>query len=399
MLTPGCVRGHSDRCGIPHHVLGISLLILFLARCDMVVGDVTVYPRPGPSVEQSGLYQVSVIQDGVRYESFTYQIRAQKTESWRHNVCSFTTFSFSGSVVVEVKKLDGATIQFCRVYPSSYAITPEIVSSNTVRTTLREPMKKMAVIFDNDWTTHPLLVFADAPETDVPNAGDAKVIYFGPGVHNAGMIRPAAGQTVYLAGGAYVKGAIDARNQPNVMIRGRGVLSQEDMAFPAAHAIDLGGWDLVVEYVDVNASFSGVPGKTSANTESFETGDFSSFDWRFRGDSAWVIRSGQMHSGARSACAGSISDGGTAELSVSLDCQDREISFYRRVSSEPGFDGLAFYIDGVKQGEGSGEQEWAQVSYPVAAGRRTFVWTYSKDGSASEGSDTAWIDDIVFPID
>jgi hypothetical protein len=34
----------------------------------------------------------------------------------------------------------------------------------------------------------------------------------------------------------------------------------------------------------------------------------------------------------------------------------------------------------------------------VKEGRRTFEWTYSKDDSTSDGDDTAWIDDIVFPI-
>jgi len=59
---------------------------------------------------------------------------------------------------------------------------------------------------------------------------------------------------------------------------------------------------------------------------------------------------------------------------------------------------LKFYIDGVRKGRWSGEEDWAEVSFPVTAGRRTFEWTYSKDGSESEGDDTAWIDDIVFPI-
>ncbi len=62
------------------------------------------------------------------------------------------------------------------------------------------------------------------------------------------------------------------------------------------------------------------------------------------------------------------------------------------------FDYLKFYIDGLKQDEWSGEQDWTKVSFPVTAGIRTFEWTYSKDGSMSEGEDTAWIDDIVFPI-
>ena len=69
-------------------------------------------------------------------------------------------------------------------------------------------MKKMAVIFDDDWTTHPLLVFGDRSGGGCAEArATRRCIYFGPGVHDVGMIKPAAGQTVYLAGGAYVKGS------------------------------------------------------------------------------------------------------------------------------------------------------------------------------------------------
>jgi hypothetical protein len=35
----------------------------------------------------------------------------------------------------------------------------------------------------------------------------------------------------------------------------------------------------------------------------------------------------------------------------------------------------------------------------VTAGTRTFKWKYSKDGSISKSYDSAWIDDIVFPLD
>jgi len=44
-------------------------------------------------------------------------------------------------------------------------------------------------------------------------------------------------------------------------------------------------------------------------------------------------------------------------------------------------------------------KDWDAVTFPVTAGTRTFEWTYSKDGSISKGSDTAWIDDIIFPLD
>jgi hypothetical protein len=76
-----------------------------------------------------------------------------------------------------------------------------------------------------------------------------------------------------------------------------------------------------------------------------------------------------------------------------------QISFFYKVSSERYFDYLRFYIDGVLQDEWSGNKGWTKVSFTVGAGRRTFEWVYSKDGSSSYGSDTAWIDGIVFPIE
>ena len=49
------------------------------------------------------------------------------------------------------------------------------------------------------------------------------------------------------------------------------------------------------------------------------------------------------------------------------------------------------------QGEWSGEQDWEEVSFPVEGGARTLTWTYTKDGSMSNGDDTAWIDDVLLP--
>jgi hypothetical protein len=86
-------------------------------------------------------------------------------------------------------------------------------------------------------------------------------------------------------------------------------------------------------------------------------------------------------------------------LELTLDCLAGDVRFFRKVSSEPDFDRLTFYIDGVEEGKWSGEEDWAEVSFPVVEGTRTFAWIYSKDDSVSRGDDTAWIDDIVFPID
>jgi len=144
--------------------------------------------------------------------------------------------------------------------------------------------------------------------------------------------------------------------------------------------------------------FNTRPSLPSNSVEGFETGDFSKFTWEHDGDSRWAINSAEKNSGNYSAQAGLISDDQYTTLEITLNCISGDISFYRKVSCESGYDYLKFYIDDRKKGEWSGDQDWRQVSFPVTAGTRNFKWTYAKDSSAYEGSDTAWIDDIVFPI-
>ncbi|MCP4261496.1 MAG: LamG domain-containing protein [Planctomycetes bacterium] len=132
--------------------------------------------------------------------------------------------------------------------------------------------------------------------------------------------------------------------------------------------------------------------------EDFETNDFGNFPWSSYGDESWETTRSERHSGYFSARSGSIEDGEETSLEVRLDCVSGYITFYCKVSCESGFDELTFYIDGLEQGKWSGQEDWAEVSFHVREGTRTFKWAYSKDSFISEGDDTAWIDDIVFPI-
>jgi hypothetical protein len=76
---------------------------------------------------------------------------------------------------------------------------------------------------------HPLFIFADPPETDVPTQGAPDVHYFGPGVHDIGFqYRVKAAETVYLAGGALVKGSLFF-DGAGVRILGRGILTDRKL--------------------------------------------------------------------------------------------------------------------------------------------------------------------------
>ncbi|MCB5286232.1 MAG: C25 family cysteine peptidase [Candidatus Cloacimonetes bacterium] len=133
--------------------------------------------------------------------------------------------------------------------------------------------------------------------------------------------------------------------------------------------------------------------------EGFETGDFSTFPWENTSNQPWTIVNSMSHSGSYSARSGVIGHNSSTSLQVTVNVGlEGEVSFWRQVSSEARYDHLKFYIDGAEMGSWNGIQTWAEFSYPVSAGAHTFKWTYIKDVSTTGGTDTAWIDDIRFPL-
>src|SRR5262249_50405901 len=81
-------------------------------------------------------------------------------------------------------------------------------------------------------------------------------VYFGPGVHQPGRIEVGDNQTVYLAGGAVVKGAIVAHGS-NIRIQGRGILDGSDYEWrkgPANFTIGITGTNVEVSGITIRGS-------------------------------------------------------------------------------------------------------------------------------------------------
>jgi len=136
---------------------------------------------------------------------------------------------------------------------------------------------------------------------------------------------------------------------------------------------------------------------TESTAVSFEAGVFPP-GWSFAGNADWTISNTASWDGLYSARSGAIGDNQTSQLIITLTvANDGEISFYRKVSSESGYDFLQFFINGVLKDQWSGEINWSAVSYPVTAGENTFKWVYEKDVYVSSGQDCGWIDYIVLP--
>ena len=131
--------------------------------------------------------------------------------------------------------------------------------------------------------------------------------------------------------------------------------------------------------------------------EGFETGNLSKLPWASAGTQPWSVTTQAPAAGSYSAKAGVITHDQSSGLSLTTATGAGTIQFDRRVSSEAGYDGLRFFIDGTQVGGWSGiETTFTHVSFPVAAGSHTFLWSYTKDYSLNEGLDTAFIDNVSF---
>ncbi len=131
--------------------------------------------------------------------------------------------------------------------------------------------------------------------------------------------------------------------------------------------------------------------------EDWETGGFTKFPWSSGGVAPWFIDT-VSYQGKYSARSGVIGNNSQSWLRVVMTAGVNDsISFYRKVSSEAGYDWLHFFIDSVPVGQWSGEEDWQRVAYPVSAGVHTYKWWYVTDISILEGSNAGWVDNIIFP--
>jgi len=116
--------------------------------------------------------------------------------------------------------------------------------------------------------------------------------------------------------------------------------------------------------------------------------------WTTGGDADWFVETNTTYDGVSAAQSGAITDSQTNWVETTVPA-DGQVSFWWKVSSEDGFDYLTFYINGVQQDAISGEIDWTNETFNVAAGD-TLRWEYSKDDSGSSGSDAGWLDEVQY---
>ena len=228
----------------------MSVVLVMAASMANVVaaGMVTVWPAPeGEMLSQD----FSVAVEGKTTPVYIARVAPKKPElRWKamddkansadyFENAAFTTFDMQGAVEVVVTCT--APVTSARILPSSLKIAPR-VKDHRVSITMTEP-RPLTLEVNGDWV-HSLHILANPPEDDPPRKDDPNVIYFGPGVHEVTHMEIGSGKTLYVAGGAVVRGVIGP-DEPfgissysglktysptfhlrgeNITVRGRGII-------------------------------------------------------------------------------------------------------------------------------------------------------------------------------
>ncbi|MEY2408983.1 MAG: hypothetical protein QOF48_1653, partial [Verrucomicrobiota bacterium] len=116
--------------------------------------------------------------------------------------------------------------------------------------------------------------------------------------------------------------------------------------------------------------------------------------WITGGYSLWFGQDAYAHDRVDAAQSGALVNNTTNFIETSV-AGPLAISFWWKVSSQTNSDRLRFYINGVEQGNISGEVDWRWRTFSVDALSATLRWAYTKDASGSAGLDRGWVDEIT----
>ncbi len=202
-----------------------ALFLLLLFSVSLHAGDkLVVYTAPEGVLLNSD-FSVKVRQPGKEWQAVpNHLVKVDEVRGMNHHVeeASMAYFDFSGEVEVSVTFNNGP-IHKARVRPLSYEIEPT-VKGNTLTFKLDQPRNLSVEV--NDDIFHNLHLFANPIIENIPDKNDPDVIFFGPGIHEFEdkKFEVPSNKTIYIDGGAILRGQLLIHNARNVKVIGSGMV-------------------------------------------------------------------------------------------------------------------------------------------------------------------------------
>jgi hypothetical protein len=212
---------------------------------------VVVYPAPKDE-PLSADYQVGIGAQAVDVYTARVLDPPFAGKEWDYGgPYSFCNFDAEGPVEVRIRSK--RSLRNTVVRPAISTVTTRLEGDNTLVLSLPGPCK---LSLEPEGKKGPLLLFANPLEKDPPRQGAPGVIYFGPGVHKPGKLLLTNDQTLYLAGGAVVKGGVQVEGE-HVRIAGRGILDGSDWEWrkgPTACVVMIRGTNVEVSGITIRGA-------------------------------------------------------------------------------------------------------------------------------------------------
>lgn len=231
-------------------ILSLLAVTLFAVSCQEKtenkpeVTEVKVYPAPA-GITLSKNFQMTV--NGKEVPLYlakvppVAQIPRLTGSRDEFGLASYSSFDMHKDARVTVTYPEA--VESVKILPTSYNIVPEI-DGQQITFSVDGP-SHITVEVNGDWHES-LHIFANPFEENVPNPDDPNTVYFGPGIHEVSSLKVADSTTIYIAGGAYIRGVTDPdevqtedrtgslRYPPtfvlegkNITLRGRGIIDQQ----------------------------------------------------------------------------------------------------------------------------------------------------------------------------
>ncbi|HTJ79486.1 MAG TPA: glycosyl hydrolase family 28 protein [Rariglobus sp.] len=236
--------------------------LLYTSLPGVRAGEVITYPAPeGETLSQKFTVTVGGKNTPTyiaRVASSDHSLRIKNVDDLAHsgeyyNEAAFTYFDIAGGTRVVVTCPQ--KIETARLLPTSAHVSPH-VNGNTVTFDIAGPAK-LTLEINGDWANS-LHLFANPIETDKPKADDPNVIFYGPGIHEVDNVHVGSGKTVYIAGGAVVRG-VPTPGKPkgttftlegdHIVFRGRGIVDGSLSPLHSRHLVFVKGNDIRLEGV------------------------------------------------------------------------------------------------------------------------------------------------------
>jgi hypothetical protein len=203
----------------------LPLLLLLVSTVTAFGDELRTYPIPKGAPENHD-FTVEVRQGNGSWQPVgTYEWNVDRTDVGRHNIekSSVASFDVAGPVEVRVTWLRG-NIQTAVVRPLSYGIKAT-QEGNTINFTLDRP-RYVSVEVNGD-RYHNLQLFANPLPPKVKRGKNVVVIK--PGYYDLkkDSIALRSGQTLYISGGAYIKGFISVTDVKGARVIGTGIVNPE----------------------------------------------------------------------------------------------------------------------------------------------------------------------------